>query len=328
MAKRYRQLNEAERLEIFTLHERGESCREIGRILERTTSTISRELRRNRSMVSDKMRYMPVGAQQLSMARRRQKRHCKIERFSLLKAAVYDRLLGHEYSPEQISGRLKHEQFEHTISAESIYRYIYSAAGQKEGLHKYLPYAKKRRGRRVKRSVKSLIPNRISIHDRPDYINDRTEFGHWEGDLMAFSKPHNNVLVVVERQVKFIFAARQNNKKANTIAASIAKFQAKLPPACFRSITYDNGAEFTRHEDLIGSSFFCDPHAPWQKGTVENTIGRLRKHLPRSTTQKDYSNADFHDIIETHNHTPRKCLGFKTPAEAFLIQFNCVALGL
>ena len=324
MERHYTQLDEHERIEIHRLRADGVSQNQIGRDLGRNRGTISRELVRNRSTGG----YVPVSAHKLSLVRRHQKRLEKIERLSLLRDAVHNGLLAMEYSPEQIAGRLKQEQCAHSISVESIYRYSYSDYGRAAGLHRYLPRAKPKRGRRVKRPNSGLIPNRISIHDRPEAINRRESFGHWEGDLMAFSKPGQNVVVVVERTTRFTLSNRQGDKTAATTIASIKGFQGNWPKEMFQSITFDNGAEFFRHGELKGKTYFCDAHSPWQKGTVENTIGRLRRNLPKSTKPQDYSDEDFDDIINTLNHTPRKCLGFKTPAEEFLIHFNAVALGL
>jgi transposase, IS30 family len=325
MEQIYQQLSEAERGEIWRLHFSGASGSHIGRVIGRNKSTVSRELTRN---ILPKGGYTPIVAQRMCLARRHRKRRCKIERSSLLYEAVHDGLLAMERTPEQIAGRLEHEHCKRMISTESIYRYIYSAEGRKHGLHKYLTRAKAKRGHRVRRGTKSLIPNRISIHERPHSIALREEFGHWECDLMAFSKPGFNNLVLTERKTRFILARRQNNKTAATITASIKSFQEPWKAQMFHSITYDNGCEFTNHGDVNGKAYFCDTHSPWQKGTVENTIGRLRRDLPRSIQKKDYSDHDFEDIIFMHNNKPRKCLGFRTPNEAFLIEFNTVALAL
>ena len=207
-------------------------------------------------------------------------------------------------------------------ATSSIYRFAHSKTGRKENLHRYLPQAKAKRGRRARKGSKSLIPNRISIHDRPAIVADRQEFGHWEGDLMAFSHPRQNNVVLAERKSRYLLAARQPDKTAPTTTASIANLFSPLPDKAKRSITFDNGGEFFGHASLGVPTFFCDPHSPWQKGTVENSIGRLRRDLPRSTRVSDYSEDDFDDIIATYNETPRKCLGFHTPAEALLSEIN------
>ena len=315
MGKQYSQLLEHERSEIFRLHAEGISRSEIGRMIGRDKATISRELRRN---ALPKSGYQPVSAERMALSRRHQTRRCKIERLSWLLETVRDQLIAMGRSPEQIAGRLKLEQGKPVISPESIYRFVHSKAGRDESLHRYLPQGKAKRGRRARRSNKSLIPNRISIHDRPALIAGRQEFGHWEGDLMAFSRPGPNNVVLTERKSRYILAARQSDKTAATTTASLSHLLSSLPEQARRSITFDNGGEFFGHLTLGLPTYFCDPHSPWQKGSVENSIGRLRRDLPRSTTPNDYSQNDFEDIIEAHNHTPRKCLGYKTPTEVII----------
>jgi transposase, IS30 family len=203
MGTKYGQLTESERCEIFRLRSAGISRSEIGRMIGRDKGTISRELRRN---ALPKSGYAPLSAERIALARRRRKRKSKIERSSQLL--------------EQIAGRLKLEQGKPVISHESIYRFVHGEEGRKEKLHRYLPQAKAKRGRRVRRGNKSLIPNRISIHDRPAAIGDRREFGHWEGDLMAFSRPGQNNVVLTERKSRYILAARQPDREALRAAVS------------------------------------------------------------------------------------------------------------
>jgi IS30 family transposase len=319
MGTHYAQLTEGERCEIFRLHADGISRSRIGCMIGRDKGTISRELRRN---ALPKSGYLPASAERMALARRQRRRASKIERSSQLLETVRDQLIAMGRSPEQIAGRLELEQGKPVISHESIYRFVYGKAGREEKLHRYLPYAKARRGRRARRGNKSLIPNRISIHDRPAVIAGREQFGHWEGDLMAFSRPGQNNVVLTERKSRYILAARQSNKTAATTTSSLNSLLSTLPEQARRSITFDNGGEFVGHASLGLPTYFCDPHSPWQKGGVENAIGRLRRDLPRPTKPTDHSQADFDDVIEAHNDTPRKCLGFKTPAEAILSEIN------
>jgi IS30 family transposase len=284
----------------------------------RNKSTISRELRRN---ALPRGEYVPLSAERIALSRRYQKRPGKIERSSHLRDLIGDQLIAMGRSPQQIAGRLEQEHGKPIISHESIYRFVHGKQGRKEGLHRYLPQGKPRRGRRA-RMTKSLIPNRVSIHDRPEIIAHRQEFGHWEGDLMAFSQPGQNNVILAERKSRYILAARQPGKTADTTTASLQTLLGALPGYARRSITFDNGTEFVQHASLGLPTYFCDPHSPWQKGTVENSIGRLRRDLPRATKQEQHSDRDFNDIIEAHNHTPRKCLGYKTPAEALTAEIN------
>ncbi len=319
MGKHYEQLTESERCEIFRLHATGISQAEIGRMIGRNKGTISRELRRNALPRGD---YMPLSAERIALSRRYQKRRSKIERSSWLLETVREQLIAMGRSPEQIAGRLELDQGKPVISIESIYRFAHSRLGRKENLHRYLPQGKARRGRRAKKDRKPLIPNRISIHDRPDVIAARQEFGHWEGDLMAFSRPGHNNLVLTERKSRYILAARQPDKTAATTTASLTALFFLWPKHAKRSITFDNGGEFVGHSSLGVPTYFCDPRSPWQKGTVENSIGRLRRDMPRPTQPTDHTQDDFDDIIATHNETPRKCLGFRTPTEVLLSEIN------
>lgn len=319
MGTQYSQLTEGERCTIYRLHTDGLTRAEIGRRINRQTSTVSRELKRNDLPKSG---YLPVSAERMALARRHRKRASKIERSDWLQETVREQLVTMGRSPEQIAGRLELEHGKPVISHESIYRFVYSSNRRKDKLHHALPQGKARRGRRARKNGKSLIPHRVSIHDRPSAIAARTSCGDWEGDLMAFSKPKHNNVVLVERKSRFMLAAPQTDKTAETTTASLKSLLAPLPDSFKRSITFDNGGEFARHFSLGVSTFFCDPHSPWQKGSVENAIGRLRRDLPRPTKPSDYTDDDFYDIIDRHNDTPRKCLGFKTPAEVLFAEFN------
>jgi IS30 family transposase len=314
MGQSYGQLSEQERCTIFRLHAGGISCAEIARQLGRHRSTIGRELRRN-ALASG---YQPVAAQR--MARARRWRGTKIERSSQLRATVDDQLIAMGRSPEQIAGRLELEQGKPVISHESIYRYIYSPLGRRQKLHRTLCRAKARRGRRARTGERRpLIPHRVSIHQRPPSVTARRRFGHWEGDLMAFRSPTQPLLVCVERKSRLLRATRQDGKTAATTTRSLKRLLDPLARKARRSLTFDNGGEFAQHHRLGCKTYFCDPHSPWQKGAVENAIGRLRRDLPRSTNLALYSEEDLHDLIALYNDTPRKCLGYRTPLEAFAL---------
>jgi len=314
MGQSYGQLSEQERCAIFHLHAGGISRGEIGRQVGRHKSTIGRELRRN-ALPSG---YQPVAAQRMAAARRW--RGTKIERSSRLRATVDDQLIAMGRSPEQIAGRLEREQGKPVISHESIYRYIYSPLGRRRKLHRSLCRAKARRGRRPRQGERRpLIPYRVSIHVRPQSVTQRRRFGHWEGDLMAFRSPARPLVVCVERKSRLLLATGQDGKTAKTTKRSLKRLLGRLAPKARRSLTFDNGGEFARHHQLGCKTYFCDPHSPWQKGAVENAIGRLRRDLPRATDLSSYSQQDLDDLIALYNDTPRKCLGYRTPLEAFAL---------
>ncbi len=317
----YEQLCEAERLEIFGLLGQGMSRSAIGRRLGRSCSTISREVQRNAVKGKE---YLPASAERLAYRRRHSRRGSKIGRSSRLQCCVGESLaMGH--SPEQISGRLKRDNSNLSISPESIYRFVYSREGRKARLHNYLAQRKSRRGRRARLGQrKPLIPDRIDIDQRPSAIKAGLLFGHWEGDLMGFAMRLNPMLVLVEQKTRFILAARQDNKTSQHTASMIRWLINGLPKLARLSITFDNGGEFAAHKSLGVDTYFCCPHCPWQKGSVENIIGRMRRSLPRATLIGKLEQAQIDTIINRHNNTPRKCLGFRTPTEAMCEQLKAL----
>jgi len=330
MGQCYGQLSLEERVEIYRLHASGKSQNEIASALDRAPSTISRELRRNsRPTKVWAGGYEPVRAQQLAERRRRWDGRFKLARQPDLRNRVGKRLaMGH--SPEQIAGRLALEHGRVIISHESIYRFIYHRAAQKDCWHRLLPRRKRRRGHRPGRSPASLIKQRRSITERPAEVEGRGTPGHWEADFMLFARCGQGLLVLHERQTRFNMVHQALDRKAVRTARTIGRQLGKLPQAMRKTVSFDNGNEFAEHHRLhqtLGvQTFFCDPHSPWQKGGVENSIGRLRRLLPRKTDLKLITAADLKRHVQRLNDTPRKCLDFKTPAEAFSALKSIVAL--
>jgi IS30 family transposase len=332
MGQCYGQLSLQERVEIYRLHAGGKSQNQIASALSRAPSTISRELRRNsRPTKVWGGGYEPVRAQQLAERRRQWDGRFKLARQPDLRNRVGKSLaMGH--SPEQIAGRLALEQGRVIISHESIYRFIYHRAAQKDPWHRLLPRQKRRRGHHRRRggSVASLIKQRRSITERPAEVESRRTAGHWEADFMQFARCGQSLLVLHERQTRFTMVQHPVNRKAVRTARTIALQLGKLPKAMRKTISFDNGNEFAEHHRLhktLGvQTFFCDPHSPWQKGGVENSIGRLRGSLPRKTDLNNITAAGLKRHVQRLNNTPRKCLDFKTPAEAFSKLKSIVAL--
>jgi transposase, IS30 family len=332
MGQCYGQLSLEERVEIYRLHAGGKSQNQIASALYRAPSTINRELRRNsRPTKVWRSGYEPVRAQQLAERRRRQDGRFKLARQPDLRDCVGKSLaMGH--SPEQIAGRLALEHGRVIISHESIYRFIYHRTAQKDYWHRLLPRHKLRRGRRRRPggSPASFIKQRRSIAERPSEVEGRETSGHWEADFMLFARYGQGLLVLHERQTRFSIVLHPLNRKAVLTARTIARQLGKLPQTLRKTISFDNGTEFAEHHRLhnaIGvQTFFCDPHSPWQKGGVENSIGRLRRSLPRKTDLKSITAAALGRLAQRLNDTPRKCLDFKTPAEAFSKLKSIVAL--
>jgi transposase, IS30 family len=327
MGTRYQQLSLEDRCEIARLHAEGRSLRQIAAGVDCAPSTVSRELKRN---ISRQKGYLPVYAEEQSRARRW--KGSKLDRSPELRKEVLKRLAC-RWSPEQIAGRMAMETGAASISHETIYRFIYAQIARTNDFswRRYLPRAKARRGYRGHKggSPARFIKDRVSIAQRPQEAEDRSTPGHWEADLMLFSKYGQAVLTLHNRSSRILLATRPPNRAAVPTIKTLRTLLEPLPDRFRKTITFDNGTEFAHHSELhsIGiRTFFCDPHSPWQKGSIENAIGRMRRFLPRKTDLATLQNQDFNAMLQTYNNTPRKCLGYKTPAEVFcqqLLHFKC-----
>lgn len=328
MGQDYRHLSLEERCEIARLQAEGHSIRKIAAALDRAPSSIARELKRNTA--SPRNGYKP--GQATDQARARRWKGSKLERQPGLSETVF-KFLGRGMSPEQVAGRMALEQGRAVISHETIYRFIHAQIARTKDYswRHYLPRAKAKRGLRARKggSAAAFIQDRISISCRPQAADDRRNPGHWEADLMLFSKYGQAVLALHDRTSRLLVGQRPASKSAAPIAASIKSLLGCLPPPLRQTITFDNGTEFARHtilHQIDVQTFFCDTYSPWQKGGVENAIGRLRRFLPRKTDLAQLSEIQFNTLIAIYNNTPRKCLDFKTPAEVFsqqLLHFKC-----
>ena len=322
MGKSYTHFSNAERGVIGYMREQGCSYRQIGAELGRDPGAVCREFHRN----SRATKQWPGGydadrAHKLALRRRRWDARFKLTRQPDLRDRVKtDLAMG--WSPEQISGRLALEHGRKVISHESIYRFVYHRTAQKDYWHRLLPRARFQRGWRGRKGGSSAktIRDRVSIEQRPKAAEDRREAGHWEGDLMV-CKGRQNILVTCERSSRLIFIYHHPTKEAGPVADRLIDQFTLLPASLRRSISFDNGTEFAEHwrlnQTLSMPTFFCDTHSPWQKGGVENAIGRLRRFLPRSCDLSTMTCNDICAVARRYNATPRKCLGYKTPNEVF-----------
>ncbi|RMD93822.1 MAG: IS30 family transposase, partial [Alphaproteobacteria bacterium] len=189
-----------------------------------------------------------------------------------------------------------------------------------EKLWRYLTRRKASRGRRARRS-RDKIAGITHISQRPEAANTRDQAGRWEGDLLI-CKPGRPLLVLHERKTRLTVMTRLASKTAAETMTAITDILARLDPRMRRSVTFDNGSEFARHslpKDVLKmATCFCDACASWQKGGIENANGRIRRWLTRQADLDDLGDEDIQDLAMTMNLTPRKCLGFRSPAEAFL----------
>ena len=325
MARSFTQLSLQERRTIARLQEQKIRQSEIARHLGRDRATICREIRRNYwhdRELPEATGYWAIAANE--MARDRRRRVGKLYRCDDLRMSVINRLK-EGWSPEQIAGRLKVEPgMTVRLCHETIYRYVYSPEGQHQRLAQYLPERRRRRRPRYGRKPQSpVFPPDRSIRHRPELINQRQQFGHWEADLMIFRREHGeaNVATVIERKSRFTLLFCNNDRQSRPIMDRLIKEFSPLPLPARQSLTFDRGFEFVSWRRLVDgmgtTAWFCDPSAPWQKGSVENMNRRVRRYLPRETVILSLPRTYLRQLCDRINGTPRKCLSYRTPAEAF-----------
>ncbi len=297
------------------------SQRKIADCLGRDHTTIIREVARNKSPDG---KYRALYAQHEAERKTHITNKRKLDRNDHLFQYVKEGFK-QDWSPEQIAGRLKEEQPPWlkgvTVSHETIYQYIYeSPYGQ--FLYHYL--RRKKRPRRQPRAGRMpqqhlRIPGRISIHDRPAVIDERTRIGDWESDSALFRKQKAGLSVQYERKAMLARIHLVADKSARETKEALVSSIESLPHEFWKSITFDNGleaAEHTRIRDLYGiTTFFADPYKSWQKGGVENLIGLIRQYLPKGARIDTLTMKDIHDIQEKLNNRPRKKLHYRTPNE-------------
>jgi IS30 family transposase len=318
MKKQYKQITSDERDLIAAHYANGFSLNEIANMLNRHKSTISRELTRN----TPKYSKIYLSSHAHNKAKKRKKQAATKEELKCHKIRnfVKNKLI-EGWTPEIIAGALALGPKNLKISHESIYMYIYK---KRPDLVQYLPRAHKKRFKRTAKSHKksSRIANRISIEQRPEEINNRSEFGHWESDAIVSKQSKAALAVSVERISKLVKIKKIKQNKAAMFSKAIIRRMKPLLPCARRSITYDNGSENTQHEfindQLNTDSYFCNPYSSWEKGSVENMNGLIRRFLPKKTDFAKITHKRINEIESLLNNRPRKCLGFKTPNQVFL----------
>jgi IS30 family transposase len=319
MKKTYKHLTQESRELIYLLLAQRVPLFLIAKELGVHKSTISREIKRG-SPNQHRPRYLPSEAHKMATERAlKSRKQLYVNKTPGLRNKIHTALaLG--WSPEAIAGRL--DKIEHvSFCTESVYRYIYSREGVRSRLGCLLRRAHLTRHVKMgRRPIKTPIPNRLDISLRPEIIESREEFGHWEGDTMFF-KGRQPLATHVERKSRFAVAMRPEDQTGSSRAAVINEQFGHMPKGVVKTFTFDNGPEFARHEDItarIGAKvYFAKPYAAWQKGSVENLNGNIRWYLPRKTDLDEVGPWKLSGIIDLMNSRPRKCLGFRTPAEVF-----------
>ncbi len=310
----YTQLTQAQRYQISVLLKIGQSQTEIAKMIGKHKSTISREVGRNQGQRG----YRPKQAQQMSMDRRKK----ATPRIQAATWALIESKLQEDWSPEQISDWLK-QNTDIQVSHERIYQYILADKRAGGSLHKHLRCQKKRRKRYGSNDRRGKLPNRRSIEERPEIVDQRQRIGDWEVDTMIGKGHHQAIVTLTERKSRFALLRKVERRKANLVSAAVIDL---LQPVADRShtITGDNGKEFAEHEriaqELEVSFFFAHPYAAWERGANENMNGLVRQYIPKNRELSSVTDEELVQIMNKLNHRPRKCLDFKTPFEVFFEQ--------
>lgn len=324
MGKKHKKISVKERELIFGFVKEGMSGREIARFLERSPSSISEELRRNKMTRNT---YSLSKAQvdrniKASHKGRKAKLNEGKQPLKLIKKWILDL----KWSPEQVSGRLKIEfkmDPKKQVSHETIYKYIYSISDQDERNRYIKALRRKRKKRKPRRGTKiqrGPISNPVSIHERPLEVESREIPGHWEGDSIVGKDHHSAIGTLVERTSRYtIIVEYGNDKSSENVVKAFAKAYELIPRHLKKSLTFDRGAEMAQHElftKLTGTPvYFADPGSPGQRGTNENTNGLIRQFFPKKTDFATVSNDELKGVENLLNQRPRKIIGFKTPME-------------
>lgn len=313
----------AQREEIAILRSQGKSLREIGAVIGRAASTVSRELRRNTPRGSS---YRATTAHVLAFQRASRPKPAKLHTNLMLRAIV-EKDLEKKYSPEQIAGRLRREfpdREEMWVSSETIYQslYVQSRGALKQELTRYLRTGRGlRHPSRKAGQRKNRIPDMVNIADRPAEAADRAVPGHWEGDLIIGKGNLSAIGTLVERSTNYTMLVHlPHGYTAELVRDALTAKVKTLPDSLRHTLTWDQGVEMRDWKrvaiDADIQIFFCDPHSPWQRGINENTNGLLRQYFPKGTDLTIHSAEDLDWVAAELNDRPRKRLAFEKPIEA------------
>lgn len=317
----YTQINKAERHVIKNMLYSSKTKAYIAKILNRDRSSISREINRNKTKA-----YHDAEAQELS-EKRRGKRLRKLDTNGVLRLIVCTLLID-KNSPEVISYYLK-EMFPDDpgmhISHESIYVWIYEQKDNNGKLifSEYLfTHRKKRQNRSNIYKKRAIDTTKKNIRERPKEANDRNEPGHLEGDLIESAGKDSYALTLVDRKNIYVWGIPLPSKDANTVTRAITEVLSDLPDNYLKSITFDNGTEFSMHKEIEEALdcevYFADPYCSWQRGLNEHINGRIRHYLPKKKSFAHITDYDFNSILYAINTKPRKSFGWISSEQLFL----------
>ena len=317
----YKRLTLAQRYLIQTLYHQQKTQIDIAQQVGVSQSTICRELAKNNQLQPRQLYDAQQAQQRTTTALKRTPYKLKGSLLRIILTRLRDRL-----SPQQIGGELQRGAAQKVIHHETIYRYIYRhhklskiQYTEHESLTQYLRIRhRKHYKKRGKPAKRQLIPNRVSIEQRPPIVETNTEFGHWEADTVIGKGHDGALLTLVERLTKYVLIVKLASRNARALAIAAIKVLGRsgFP---VKTITFDNGLEFASHE-LIGTqleaaTFFAHPYHSWERGLNENTNGLIRQYIPKSCPISIVRPSDVAWIEDQLNQRPRKTLGYLSPAE-------------
>ena len=300
----------------------GDSMSAIARSINRSPSTVTREVKAN----GGRNQYRVWPAHQRAEGCAQRPKATKLAQHQALCAKVIEWLESF-WSPEEISGRLRDEFPDDEtmrVSHETIYQslFVQGRGELRRELTRCLRSGRTQRKTQGHVELRGKISNMINISERPAEVQDRAVPGHWDGDLIIGAGGRSAVGTLVERTTRTLLLLHLPDKHgAPEVEAAMKKAIADLPAELVRTVTWDQGPEMSRHAEFSVATgipvYFCDPHAPWQRGSNENTNGLLRQYMPKGTDLSKYSVENLLEIQRSLNGRPRKTLGFKMPSEKF-----------
>jgi IS30 family transposase len=306
----YQQLTQEQRYQIYALMKAGFNHTQIALEIGVHKATISRERRRN----CGQRGYRPKQAQELAAARLQLRIKSRIEPQTWRRIEL---LLAWQWSPAQISGRLRLER-QPTVSHERIYQYIYSDKRRGGTLHRHLRSQKQRRKRYGSYSRRGHLPERRSIDERPALVENKARRGDWEADTIIGQNHRQAMVSLVDRKSKLTRLAKVTRNTAELVGHAVTT---QLQSLVVKTITSDDGREFARHQEvaaqLSADFYFAHPYSSWERGLNENTNGLVRQYFPKKTDFSKITDTQINKVVERLNQRPRKTLGYKTPNEVF-----------
>jgi len=316
----YEQLIDSQRYQIEAYLKVNYTITQIAKELGVNKSTVSREIKRNSKRRSYNATYAII------LTKERKHDSYKHHVFDMnMEQYINRKLTLYQWSPEQVKGRCDLDKIP-MVSVERIYQYIYEDRAKGGSLYQHLRTARRWRKKRLNRKhQRGQIPNRVMISERPVEVEAKERFGDWEVDTIIGKNHKTAILTVTERKSQFELMVKTDRTKADSIRKQMINLLAPFKDLV-KTITSDNGKEFAKHQEIAkkldADFYFADPYSPWQRGLNEYNNKLIRQYLPKKTDFNLINNNTINMIIRKLNNRPRKLLGYKTPNEVFLNNFN------